>query len=660
MNADAATPTPHPLAPESRELAPREFAWLLAGLAIVVAQHAVRAPWWITAATVALYGWRAASLLDRRLLPPRWLLLVVAGAVLAGVWLEFRHIFGRTPGIMLLVLFSGLKLLETRNQRDAAAVVFATWFLLMTNFLYTQSIFTAVALVAALGVSTASLVGFNAPARAARANLRTAGLLLAQAAPVALLLFLLFPRIQAPLWGLPQDAYAGLSGLGDSMSPGNISRLSLSDAIAFRVDFEGELPPRRALYWRGPVMWDFDGRTWRGGSTLIRRFAPPEGGGARHQYTVTLEPHNRTWLFALERAATLPDRSYFLSDGQIVAMGPVRARMRYEMVSVSDADPARDESVSALRRYLRLPAGFNPRATALAERWRAASSDDEQVLERAVEYFRRERLAYTLEPPLLGEHSVDEFLFQTRAGFCEHFSSAFTFLMRAAGVPARVVTGYLGGDPNPVDGRFTVRQSDAHAWSEVYLRKRGWVRVDPTALSVPGRVEAGLARAVPERETPLLLRPELQWLRSLRYQWEAITHQWNLRVLGYNTERQRELMAWVGVPRADWRDLAAALLLLLGGFVAGLVVWSLRHFARTDQVQRAWLAFCRALGERGLPRAPHEGPRNYAERASASLPAAREAIQRIAALYIALRYGAHAGAGELAELRRAVREFRRA
>lgn len=653
----AATAPPHPLAPESRELASRELFGLLAGLAIVVAQHAVRAPWWLTIAALALYGWRVAALADRRVLPSRTLLLVVAAATIFGVWLEYRHIFGRTPGIMLLVLFSGLKLLETRNQRDAAAVVFATWFLLMTNFLYTQSILTAAALFLALAVSTATLVGFNAPGRELRANLRTAGLLLAHAVPVALLLFVLFPRVQAPLWGLPQDAYSGMSGLDDTMSPGNISRLSLSDAIAFRVDFRGELPPRRALYWRGPVMWEFDGRAWRQGAPLIRRFAPPEGGRARHEYTVTLEPHNRNWMFALESAATLPDRSYFLSDGQIVAIAPVRTRTRYDMVSYSEAVTGERETLPALRRYLRLPPGFNPRAIALAEQWRDASRDDEQIVARAIEYFRRERLAYTLEPPLLGHDSVDEFLFQTRAGFCEHFSSAFVFLMRAAGVPARVVTGYLGGDPNPVDGRFTVRQSDAHAWSEVYLRTRGWTRVDPTALSVPGRLEAGLARAVPASETPLLLRPELRWLRSLRYQWEAVTHQWNLWVLGYNPERQRDLMAWIGVPDADWRDLVAALFSVLGVFVIALLVWSLRQYARSDPVQAAWLAFCRKLGARGVPRAPYEGPRDYAERAATTLPAAGEAIRRIAALYIAQRYGALAGVERIAELRRAVREF---
>ncbi len=652
---------PAPAAPDQRTLNGRDLALLVAGLAIALAPHALRAPVWLTLLTLALVGWRALAIGRPALLPPTGLLLVIVAAGMLGVWLEYRAIFGRTPGVMLLVMFSGLKALESRNQRDAAALVFLTWFLAITNFLYTQSIPTALGMLAAVAASVTALVVLAAPRRALRASLRTAAVLLGQAVPAALVLFLLFPRVQGPLWGLPQDAYTAMTGLSDSMAPGSLSQLTLSDAIAFRVDFQGEPPRRRALYWRGPVLWDFDGRTWRPGSPMPIELPQPRN-GTKVEYSVLLEPHNRHWLFALESAALLPPRSRYLEDGQIVTQMPIRARMRYDMVSQVEADPAPDNDRRFLGRALRLPEGFNPRARALAEGWSRAGASDAQVLEQAIEHFRRERLQYTTEPRLLGRDSVDEFLFETREGFCEHFSSAFVFLMRAAGVPARVVTGYQGGDLNPVDQRFTVRQSDAHAWAEVYLAGRGWTRIDPTALSVPRRLDEGLARAISTVDAlPLLLRPEMAWLRSLRYNWEALTHQWNLLVLGYNPERQRELMSWFGMRDAGWLELASTLLALLGGIMLALVAWMLLRLARPDPVQSAWIQFCRKLSARGLPRAPHEGPRDYAERAARGLPGAGDPIRRIAALYIALRYGrggAKSAQDEsVVQLRRMVRDL---
>jgi hypothetical protein len=332
--------------------------------------------------------------------------------------------------------------------------------------------------------------------------------------------------------------------------------------------------------------------------------------------------------------------------------------MRYELHSVIAPEPQSSEADGALRRALRLPEGFNPRSRALAAQWRAASADDAQVVERAVAFLRQGSYTYTLEPPLLGEHSVDDFLFSTKAGFCEHFASVFVFTMRAAGVPARVVTGYQGGELNPVDSIITVRQSDAHAWAEVFLLGRGWVRVDPTAAAVPGRLESGMARAVPQAEgLSLLMRAELEWLRGVRDRWEAVAHKWNVRVLGYNPERQRELMSSFGMRDADWRSLTATLFAILGAMTLVLLAWSLKRLARPDPVQRAWRAFCRKLAARGVERAPSEGPRDYAARAARALPAARRNILRIGALYIALRYGSQATPPALERLRKLVREF---
>ncbi|HWA37457.1 MAG TPA: DUF3488 and transglutaminase-like domain-containing protein [Burkholderiales bacterium] len=650
---------PHPLAPEQRLVGPRDLAWLLAGLAFVMAPHFARAPWWLTGLTLCLYGWRVYITLDRAPLPSRWLLVGVALVGMFGVWMEGRTLFGRSAGVMLLMLFSGLKLLETRTHRDAAVAVFLGYFLIVTNFLTSQSIPVAAAMTVGLFMLTASLVGLSAPQRALRANLRTAALVLMHAAPAALVLFLLFPRVQGPLWGLPQDAHSGVSGLSDSMSPGNFSQLVLSDAIAFRAAFEGEPPPHRELYWRGPVLWEFDGRTWKTGWGLTTQHRMPEGGATRYRYTVVLEPHQRDWLFALESAAALPERARFSPDGTILASAPVRTRMRYELTSFAVNQIESDDDPVTLRRATRTPPQSNPRSRELAQQWRAGGASPEQILASAIQHLRTGRYTYTLEPPLLGEHSVDDFLFRTREGFCEHFTSAFVFLMRAAGVPARVVMGYQGGEANTVDRIVTVRQSDAHAWAEVFIAGRGWLRVDPTALSNPRRIDAGLARALPDTEPlPFLTRTDLEWLRGMRHRWEAVVHRWNVWVLGYNSERQRDLLSFVGIPDADWRALTAALFTILGVITTGLLAWSLRRFARPDPVQAAWRAFCRKLAAQGLERAPHEGPRDYSTRAARALPASRRAILRIGVLYIRLRYGNETPPGRVGELRRLVKELR--
>ncbi|HXM82185.1 MAG TPA: DUF3488 and transglutaminase-like domain-containing protein [Burkholderiales bacterium] len=654
------TQAAHPLAPEVRLVGTRDLAWLIGALLIVIAPHTLRAPWWLTLLTLCLFGWRFYYTLNRAPLPSRWLVMGIAAVAILGIWIEYRTIFGRQPGIILLMLFAGLKLLETRSHRDAAVAAFLGYFLIMTNFLYTQSMLTAIVMCAALYTITATLIGFSAPQRPPRANLRTAALLLAHAAPAALALFFLFPRVQGPLWGLPQDAYGGMTGLSETMSPGNLSQLAQSDAIAFRAEFEGDAPPQPQRYWRGPVMWDFDGRTWSIGPTMLADFTPLEGGRGRYRYGVVLEAHNHNWLFALETMATLPQGMRYTADGQLLARFPVRARMRYDLASVVvPAGIDTDEEAAALRRALRIPPGFNLRSVALAVKMRAASSSDGEVMTRAIAFLREGRYIYTLEPPLLGADSVDEFLFDTKSGFCEHFSSAFVFMMRAAGIPARVVTGYQGGELNPVDQIITVRQSDAHAWTEVFLKGRGWIRVDPTAVAVPGRVESGLARAVQAGEPlPLMLRPHLEWLRDMRFQWDALAHKWNVWVLGYNPERQRDLMLLIGIRDADWRSLTATLFTILGLMTLILIAWSLRQLVRPDPVQKAWRTFCGKLAARGVERAPHEGPRDYSARAARALPGARRSILRIAALYIGLRYGSHPSTPAVALLRRLVRELR--
>src|SRR6266436_5994858 len=442
------------------------------------------------------------------------------------------------------------------------------------------------------------------------------------------------------------------------MSPGSISSLSLSDAIAFRVRFETVTPPRNQLYWRGPVMTDFDGTTWRVGLPQLRREMRVDASGTPIDYEVTLEPHNRNWMFALEMPTRIPESARLTSDYLVISPTPIRSRMRYEMRSYPQFQAPSGANPGDLAQALGLPRGVNPRARALASEWRESPPDNAAIVRRAVEFFRGSRFEYTLQPPLLGESSVDEFLFDAKQGFCEHFASSFVFLMRAAGVPARVVTGYQGGDTNPVGGYMVVRQADAHAWAEVWLAGNGWTRVDPTAAAVPIRVELGITAAAPGGATlPLLMRTNLTWLKGLRNNWEALTNQWNQWVLGYNPDRQREMLSWLGVPQPSWQTMTVMLFWIVAGVLLLTALWLLRGIRREDPVQRAWSRFCDKLAREGLARARAEGPLDYASRVARALPASENAVRAIAALYVDQRYGPGPDARSIARLKHLVREF---
>lgn len=624
----------------STPLSADQTLWLLACAAAVIAPHAWHAPPWLISACAATLAWRGLLWRYRRALPSRWLLAALTLAIGTGVYLEFRSLFGKDPGTALLLLFLGLKLMEAHTRRDGLTVIFLGYFLQLALFFYAQTPVTAaISLVTLIGL-TAGLIKLAHGASSAPTALRLAGLMLAQATPFMLALFVLFPRVQGPLWSLPADAYGGVSGLSENMEPGSIAHLSLSDGIAFRAEFTGTPPRHSQLYWRGPVLTRFDGRTWHVMPTASRESLPYAVSGAPIRYALTLEPHNKTWLFALDFPGVLPPGSTLSSDFRLLSKAPVHARLRYETRSYPDTFVGQNDTQASLKLALQLPSGVNPRARALAQQWRAETQNDEDIVKRMLDLYRRQVFRYTLQPPLLGENSVDEFLFETRRGFCEHFASSFVFTMRATGIPARVVTGYQGGELNPVGGYLVVRQADAHAWAEVWLPGQGWRRVDPTAVSAPSRIDTGLASAIPSGEPlPLLMRADLGWLRDLRFRWDAVANAWNQWVLGYNTERQQEVLRHFGMRAPDWPQMTAALAALTGILMLGLAAWMLRRHVRRDPVQCAWSRLSQRLARFGLARHAWEGPNAYAERIARARPDLAQDIALIARLYVALRYG---------------------
>jgi len=668
-------------------LQPRQLLPLLLGLSLAVAPHLLHMPWWIgTWVALACMG-HGVLLLQRRPPPPRALLLALAAIGTSGIWLTHHTLFGRDAGVSLLALLMTLKLLESKQMRDAWVLVLLAYFLALTNFFYSQSLPTGALMLATVLVISASLVGLQPGQRGFTSELRTAALLLLQAVPLVLLLFLLFPRIPGPLWGMPQDAFSGVTGLSDSMSPGAISRLSRSDAIAFRVQFEtgqagagssDALPAPAARYWRGPVFSDFDGRTWRAVPSAAQTPAqtPGEHPGAL-RYVITLEPHQQPWLFALDAPLEAPEGASLHNDYLLLWPQAVRSRLRYSLLTSPQPQPAllAGSSAMELRIASSLPsaiARLNPQARALAAQWRAAHTDDAALVQTALGFLRQGNYLYTLEPPLLGEHSVDEFLFSTRQGFCEHFASSFAFLMRAAGIPARIVTGYQGGERNPVDGTLVLRQADAHAWTEVWLGQRGWVRIDPTAIAAPLRIDQGIVAAAPEPAAlPLLMRPSWSWTSAIRHRWDAINNQWNQKVIAFSAEQQQALLGRLGLAGGNWRELALLLFWSVGAVLALIALgllgvldalrpsrlwqaaqarlprWALAHRSwqshDTQQaLQRGWQRFLRRLTPHQLHIAANEGAASIGQRAAQALPQDAAAIDRIVQSYLQLRYGAPA------------------
>jgi protein-glutamine gamma-glutamyltransferase len=653
--------------PSMQRLTYADSVWIALAVVLAALPHVMRTPWWVTALAATFIAWHLYIVRMRLAFPTQWATAVIVVGAAAAVYLQFRTIFGRDPGIALLIIMLALKLLEMQARRDATLLLALGFFLVLTNFLFSQTIPTGLYLLGCVWLITTSMTRLHQRPGAVDNGLalRTAGILLAQSVPLMALLFVLFPRVQGPLWGMPSDAHTGLSGLSDTMTPGSLSNLILSENIAFRAEFKSRMPPPQYLYWRGPVLSEFDGRTWKAG------WARERGGTQLHfdaenqplDYEVTLEPHNKRWLFALDLPGRVPPSAAATMDFQLLARVPVTGRMRYDMVSYLDYRMGVDEQAYVLRRALYLPPGANPRTLAYGRALRAQfadHADDRALIQAVLQRFREEQYVYTLTPPLLHEHPVDEFLFDTRQGFCEHYSSAFAVVMRAAGIPARVVTGYQGGELNPVGEYLIVRQADAHAWTEVWLRGEGWIRIDPTAAVSPARVQRGITAAVDARSSlPFLVRTDFELLRRLHLGWDTVAHHWNQWVLGYSPARQRHVASQLGLG-TSWHGLALGLAAGAGVITLALAIVMLRGRVRapSDPVERAYRRFCVLFGKAGLPRAPHEGPLDYGGRIAVARPQVAADALAFVRLYSELRYGAERNDDGVARLADAVKRVR--
>lgn len=612
----------------------------LAGMALLAVLHSFFLPPIAGAGLLALLTWRWLAARQKVLLPPSWLLLVLAVLGSLGVLLWFHTLLGTEAGVALVMWLAGCKALETRTPRDAAGFNLLGLFLSFALILQRQDLPMAVVVVGLIWLFTMSLAADLLPTTLRATARRSAALLMLQAVPLMLILFVAFPRLPGPLWKLPDTRPRFSSGVSPVVKPGSVSNLVQSAAIAMRVRFSGTVPGEPDLYWRGPVMGQFDGVGFAVKPEPRSMLIAP-GSGTRIDYEVTIEPHPMRWIYTLDRPVGLPNGLYSLTDGQVVSPEETPERRLYRLSSRLATDWPAELGAEDRKVYLALAGTGNPRARAWGSQLRARYPRAEQRISAVLHAFATGDYYYSLQPPPLPANWIDAFLFQTRRGFCEHYAASAAFVLRAAGVPTRVVGGYLGGEINPVDGYMVVRQSDAHAWMESWIDGRGWVRVDPTGVVVPDRLTGGLADALPAEEANELPAINHPLLRQLRNVWESGQNRWNQWVISYDNDRRQDLLRKLG----GNASLVGTTLILIGGGIASslLAVWLVlwwrgRHVERAAE-QREWLKLQRWLARRGLPRDAAEGPRAYLQRVMRARPEWQPVLQAFADLYLRLRYG---------------------
>ena len=647
-----------------KSLSQHPISWVVLSLSLVITPHLSRFPIWSIFLIFILFIWRLICISRPGWLPPKWLLLIITIFSSVGLFLHFGSLFGKTAGSVLLSILLAVKLHESQSKRDYMLLIALSFFIIVTNFLFSQSIPTVIFMVCIVIVLIMSMISINQnDAEISHLHkLKLSIKLFSQALPLMLIMFVLFPRISGPLWKLPEEERTATTGLSDTMSPGNISKLIKSSRVAFRVQFKDQIPEQHSLYWRGLILWYFDGQTWEVGKRNITRGPSLLASQNAIDYTVTLQPHQKKWLYALDMPVAVPKDINYTNNFVLRAQHKIISLYQYSLKSSLDYQIQTNISPWEKSAGLKIPPQTNLKTIFKGQQLAKQFSQADEIIDHVLQTFHQENFHYTLKPPLTpGFDPVDQFLFETRRGFCEHYASSFTLLMRAAGIPARVVLGYQGGTINPVNQVLTVKQSDAHAWSEVWLKGKGWVRIDPTAAIAPERIERNLDAALDVNESrPLHMQISTSALKDILFYWDAIDNQWNQWVVGYDTEQQQKLLGQILNLRSSFSDIV---LLLVISFSIGLLVISLLIIQpwkkpRLEPVVMAYNQFCKKLSKRNVTREKHEGPFDFAERAITALPREKNSILLITRLYAKLRYEASQNEKQLEQFKQLIKEFK--
>ena len=619
---------------------------LLSAVGLMVFPHIAHIPPIIFAFFYLLLSWRFIGIWKPNCLPNKWLvfLLIIFGLTL--LYSQYHGVLGRDAGTRLFVVALALKLLEIKSERDLYLISYLAFIVAATQFLYDQSLLMAAYLFSVCSLLLATLVSINSGKPQTLAALKTAGLIMVQALPIAAALFILFPRVEAPKWLLLKEESRTKTGLSDSMEPGSISNLGLSGELVFRVKFTGAVPPPKLRYWRGPVFSHTDGKKWtqapdlRYGRFLDKLIV----NGAPYQYTLLMEPQDKPWVFALDMPV---DYSLPLSRNanyQLITAENPDKRAEYPITSYTDYNTGtitRTEYKDATQ----LPGAPSDKIKQLVEHLHGFDRPPEDFINRILSHFRKEDFHYTLTPPLMEENPIETFLFTTRYGFCSHYAAAFVYLLRVAHIPARVVTGFQGGELNP-DGDFLeIRQANAHAWAEVWLEHKGWVRFDPTAAIAPERIERTINFEQPAPDGSISYLPTgaagrsaINWLTRTRQLWGNVDYQWQRWIINYDNKHQSRFLSTLGI--IDIKTLIYWMVAVIG-LITVVLGWLLLHQKQkgVDRVLRIYNRYCNKLAKRGLVRGAGEGANDFAERVKSKLPKQAADIDRITGLFVKLRYG---------------------
>jgi transglutaminase-like putative cysteine protease len=575
---------------------------------------------------------------------PTLLRLTLLVILILSTFMTLGNLLGKQAGSALLACMIVLKLIETHSSRDARVVLMASCFLALAGFLYDQSITQTLSTAAACIFIFAALRQITAPISNQSkktlfnwSDLGFATRYLLLATPFAAVCFVLFPRLSTPLWGAPQDSYSARTGISDHMEPGAFANLALDDTPVFRVSFDGQLPEPRYRYFRGPVLWRFDGSAWSGSEAWRGYTSPTEvqSLGTPIGYTIIQEPTDQRWLFPLDVPIKAPDQATLTADLQTLSTQALSQVLRYQGISATRYILQPKLTLNQRSISLQLPDSLNPRARALASSWRKQWNDNPKAIAQAALDLFTQNFSYSFEVPLLSrDHAIDDFLWNVRSGWCEHYASSFTFLMRAAGIPARVVTGFQGGFYNSRGNYLTLRRSDAHAWSEIWVEDEGWIRIDPTAAIAPERISND-ARSTYEASNTWYGQ---SWLTQWRDRTDLLAYWWTQTIVEFSALRQKNLLHQFGIDSQS--SLLPALLILFSAAALMGLAWFAqgRYRKPRDRLLQNWQQLCALLARSGINKEPCEGPIEFTRRAAEKAPHLANALLSIGQHYARLRY----------------------